>query len=109
MVPVWLLLAVAVGFTGEGQGGGAEFGGVLLSVVSLAVPTVAVVLAVRAVRAGRRSGRSAVVVSGLELLGMGLGLPLLVVSAAPFLFALAIYLVCVAAVLTYARSHVHAR
>ncbi len=73
LTPVGLFLAVLAGFAwAEAPAGGVatwSLGTVPYALLGVIAPTAAVILAIRAARAGERSGRIAVAVSVLLLLG----------------------------------------
>ncbi len=96
LVPAGLVVGLAAALIG-GEGPGGVAGALFLSLLSLAAPTVAVILATQAVRAGQRSAGIALVVAGLLLLVVTfVWLPLLVISVGTGWF---IALAVVAAVL----------
>jgi hypothetical protein len=71
LTPVGWALGIVLAFLsgeGEAEGVGPVALGMLGVLLFVAAPAIAVILAVRAARAGPRSGRPAVVVSGLLLL-----------------------------------------
>ncbi len=74
LTPVGLLLAVVAGFAwAEAPASGIatwSLGTVPAALLAVIAPTAAVILAIRAARAGERSGRIALAVSVLLLLGM---------------------------------------
>ena len=78
LTPVgWVIGMVLAFLTGEGWGAGPVIVGLLGIFLFAAAPATAVVLAVKAARAGHRSGRIAVAVSGSLLAVAALCLPLL--------------------------------
>lgn len=82
LVPVGLALGVAVSLLdGEGNGSSAGgFAGLGPAVLSVAAPTAAVILAVRAASAGQPSARVAVAIAWLLLVGTFVVLPIAVIS-----------------------------
>ncbi len=98
LTPVGLILALVAGFAwAEAPAGGVatwSLGTVPVALLAVAAPTAAVILAIQAARAGERSGRAAVVVSVLLLLGM-----FVLVGTGGFFLGSIIVLVLVAAVL----------
>ncbi len=98
LTPVGLFLALVAGFAwAEAPEGGVapwSLGTVPVALLAVAAPMAAVILAIRAARAGERSGRAAVWVSVLLLLGM-----FVLVGVGGFFLGSIIALVLVAAVL----------
>jgi hypothetical protein len=108
LVPVGFLLALlaAVVFDASGQEGG-SIGAGALALMALGVPALAVLLSVRAARAGHASGRAAVVVSVVLLVGMLVLLPLVVVSVPVAVAAAAVCLVALGIGLWWERRVDH--
>jgi len=80
LIPIGLVCSLVVAVGGTGTNADA-LGAFLLSLVALAAPTVAVVLGVRATRAGAPSGGTVLVVAAVLLLGMLIMLPVLVIGS----------------------------
>ena len=87
LVPLGLVLGVVIAFL-LGEGDQVFLLGLVPALVSLAAPVAAIVLAARVAQAGQRSGKAAVVVSGLLLVTTLAALPTLIYSFEGFVLVM---------------------
>jgi hypothetical protein len=105
LVPAGLAFGVVLSLLGGERPGGVA-GALVLSLVSLAAPAAAVILAAQAVRAGQRSAKVALVVAGVLLVMAFAWLPLVIISTGSgWIIALAV-VVAVLGLFAW-RSHSH--
>ncbi len=107
LVPVGIALSIIWGFAGEtstGAGGG-DIGGALPSLVALAAPTAAVILAAGPARSKSRSGVIALTVAGLLLIATFAWLAIGVISMGAGWFTALAVVVTVLAVFAWLSRH----
>ncbi len=106
ITPVVWFVVIFVGFaSGENASGSPVLASAWASLVSAAAPAVAVVLAVRAARAGDWSGKIAAVVSAVLLVATFVFLPVLVISMGPGWFIALAVVVVTLGVLEWRSRH----